>query len=211
MVYMFRDNREGLQKIAINTYMKSVEQDGLDNVVIITPRRNNCANSAAEINNRIVDLIADKSQKSMRIGDKYFYIGSKVMQIENNYEKNVFNGEIGYITDIQEKIEGSEKNIYFSVEYKTNESIRKIEYKRNELEQIDLAYAITTHKSQGSGYKTVIVIIDMTHYTLLDSCMLYTAITRAKKRCLLLSEPNAFKMSMENNKSKDRHTWLSLM
>lgn len=211
MVYMFRDNREGLQKIAINTYMKSIEQDGLDNVVVITPRRNNCVNSAAEINNRIVDLIADKSQKSMKIGDKYFYVGSKVMQIENNYERNVFNGEIGYITDIQEKIEGSEKNIYFSVEYKTNERTKKVEYKRNELEQIDLAYAITTHKSQGSGYKTVIVIIDMTHYTLLDSCMLYTAITRAKKRCLLLSEPNAFKMSMENNKSKDRHTWLGLM
>ena len=70
---------------------------------------------------------------------------------------------------------------------------------------------MTVHKSQGSGYKTVIIITDMTHYTLLDTCLLYTAITRAKKRCLLLSEPSAFKMCMNNNKSKSRQTWLKDM
>ena len=92
-----------------------------------------------------------------------------------------------------------------------NDQTKVISYTRSELDQLDLAYAMTIHKSQGSGYKTVIILIDMTHYTLLDTCLLYTAITRAKKRCLLLAEPQAFKMCMDNNKSKNRQTWLKEM
>jgi ATP-dependent exoDNAse (exonuclease V), alpha subunit - helicase superfamily I member len=64
---------------------------------------------------------------------------------------------------------------------------------------------------QGSGFKTVIVIIDNTHYTLLDTCLLYTAITRAKKRCLLVAEPSAFKKCLNTNKSIVRQTWLKDM
>jgi exodeoxyribonuclease V alpha subunit len=89
-----------------------------------------------------------------------------------------------------------------------NDNIKTVEYTRNELDQLELAYCCTCHKLQGSGYNTVIIIIDMTHYTLLDTCLLYTAITRAKKRCLLLAEPKAYKMCIETNKSQNRQTWL---
>lgn len=210
MIYMFRDSREALQNIAIKTYMKSIEEDGLDNTIIITPRREKCNNSALEINKKITDLLFTKSDKHMQFGERIYYVGSKVMQTDNNYEKNVFNGEIGYITSIYDtEVEG--KNvIQFDVEFKLGEQIKMVTYNRNELDQLDLAYAATVHKVQGSGYKNVIIIIDMTHYTLLDTCMLYTAITRAKKRCLLLAEPAAFKMCMTNNKSISRQTWLSL-
>ena len=208
MTYMFRDSREGLQNIAVKTYLKAIEQDGMDEVVVITPRKEHCDNSTLEINKRIVDALADKSGRSMKIGQKEFFVGSKVMQMDNNYEKNVFNGEVGYITDIYDIQEGKEKIVQFTVEFKINDQTKTVVYNRNELEQLDLAYAITIHKSQGSGYKTVIIVIDMTHYTLLDTCLLYTAITRAKKRCLLLSEPSAFKTCMNNNKSKSRQTWL---
>ena len=210
MIYMFRDSREALQNIAIKTYMKSIEEDGLDNTIIITPRREKCNNSALEINKKITDLLFTKSDKHMQFGERIYYVGSKVMQTDNNYEKNVFNGEIGYITSIYDtEVEG--KNIIqFDVEFKLGEQTKMVTYNRNELDQLDLAYAATVHKVQGSGYKNVIIIIDMTHYTLLDTCMLYTAITRAKKRCLLLAEPAAFKMCMTNNKSISRQTWLSL-
>lgn len=210
MIYMFRDSREALQNIAIKTYMKSIEEDGLDNTIIITPRREKCNNSALEINKKITDLLFTKSNKHMQFGERIYYVGSKVMQTDNNYEKNVFNGEIGYITSIYDtEVEG--KNIIqFDVEFKLGEQTKMVTYNRNELDQLDLAYAATVHKVQGSGYKNVIIIIDMTHYTLLDTCMLYTAITRAKKRCLLLAEPAAFKMCMTNNKSISRQTWLSL-
>ncbi|WP_390572095.1 AAA family ATPase [Blautia caecimuris] len=211
MIYMFRDTREGMTRIAINTYMKSIQEDGMDNVAIIVPRRKNCENSTDEINKKIVDLVCNKMEKSVRFSNKTFYVGSKVTQMDNNYDKNVFNGEIGYITKIEEVTDENEKNVYITVKYSMNNETKYVVYQRKELDQIDFAYALTVHKTQGQSIKTVIIIIDMTHYTLLDTCLLYTAITRAKKRCLLLSEPKAFKMCMENNKSKTRNTWLSIM
>lgn len=211
MTYMFRDTREGLRNIAIKSYLKAIEQDGLDEVAIITPRKENCENSTLEINIKLSDLLLDKHGKTMKLGKKEYLVGSKVMQVDNNYEKNVFNGEVGYITKIEDVQNGKEKAVQFEVEFKMNDQTKVITYSRNELDQLDLAYAMTIHKSQGSGYKTVIILIDMTHYTLLDTCLLYTAITRAKKRCLLLAEPAAFKMCMDNNKSKNRQTWLKDM
>lgn len=211
MIYMFRDTREGMTRIAINTYMKSIQEDGMDNVAIIVPRRKNCENSTDEINKKIVDLVCNKMEKSVKFGNKTFYVGSKVTQMDNNYDKNVFNGEIGYITKIKEVTDENEKNVYITVKYTMNNETKYVVYQRKELDQIDFAYALTVHKTQGQSIKTVIIIIDMTHYTLLDTCLLYTAITRAKKRCLLLAEPKAFKICMENNKSKTRNTWLSIM
>lgn len=211
MTYMFRDTKEGLKNIAIKSYLKAIEQDGMDEVVIITPRKENCENSTLEINIKLSDILLDKKNKIMKYGRKEYLIGSKVMQVDNNYEKNVFNGEVGYITNIEENNNGKEKTLDFTVEFKLGDQVKVVKYSRNELEQLDLAYAMTIHKSQGSGYKTVIILIDMAHYTLLDTCLLYTAITRAKKRCLLLAEPAAFKMCMQNNKSKSRQTWLKEM
>jgi exodeoxyribonuclease V alpha subunit len=146
MTYMFRDTREGLQNIAINTYLKAIEQDGMDEVIIITPRRNNCLNSAEEINIRLIDILLHDKNVKMKLGRKEYLIGSKVMQTENNYEKNVFNGEVGYITSISEAKQGKEKKIIFTVEYTMNGNTKTIEYSRNELDQLDLAYAVTVHK-----------------------------------------------------------------
>lgn len=208
MTYMFRDNREGLRKIAINTYMKSIDEVGIDNLVIVTPRRENCVNSTIEINNIINDLYVKNKSKKMVYGTRTYYIGSKVMQTDNNYEKNVFNGETGYITNIEEYKKDKENIVEFEVDFVMGETHKIVRYSKKELDQLELAYAITCHKSQGSGYHTVISIIDNTHYSLLDGCMLYTALTRAKKRCLLLAEPSAFKQCVYNNKSKERQTWL---
>ncbi|MCM1167674.1 MAG: ATP-dependent RecD-like DNA helicase, partial [Ruminococcus sp.] len=75
--------------------------------------------------------------------------------------------------------------------------------------EIELAYALTIHVTQGSGYDNVIVLIDNSHFKLLDSCLLYTAVTRAKKRCLLIAEPSAFEKCI-NSKASERKTWLLL-
>ena len=69
---------------------------------------------------------------------------------------------------------------------------------------------MSVHKLQGSEYDYVIIALDNSHYVLLDRCMLYTAITRAKKMCILVSQPSAFKRAMKINKTNDRQTWLSL-
>ena len=215
MYYLFRDSRDTLNKIAINTYLASVKTDGLDEVVIITPRKKGCANSSSEINKIIQQMLLGKEKQTIKSSVQEFKLGAKVMQIVNNYEKNIFNGEIGYITYIGEKTEGKKKVQYCEVSYddplsKVENHKKIIEYKSNELNELELAYALTCHKCQGSGVNTVIGIIDNTHYTLLDNCMLYTLITRAKKRCCLLSEPSAFIRCIKTNHNTSRQTWLSL-
>jgi exodeoxyribonuclease V alpha subunit len=204
MYYMFRESREGMQNIAINTYLKSIENDGIDEVVIAIPRKKDCVNSAFEINKIIQEKLLSGKQSIDKSYIKY-RLGAKVMQIVNDYEKNVFNGEVGYITNIYK----DEKNREFcDITYKSNDTEKVITYSKTELDNVDLAYAMTVHKLQGSGYKTVIGIVDNTHYSLLDNCMLYTMITRAKKRCCLLAEPSAFIKCIKTNHNSARQTWL---
>jgi exodeoxyribonuclease V alpha subunit len=204
MYYMFRENREALNDIAIKTFLKTIEDSnvGIDETIIVVPRKQDCINSTHEINIQIQDALLDKSVPFILKNNIKFKLGAKVMQIENNYDKNIFNGDIGYV----DKIWQDDKNNteHFQIKFQD----RTVEYSKNELSQIDFAYALTCHKCQGSGYHTVIAIIDTTHYTLLDTHMLYTMITRAKKRCLLLADPKAFKRCLDNNCSTIRKTWL---
>ena len=85
-----------------------------------------------------------------------------------------------------------------------------VDYTRDELKTVLLGYSMSVHRVQGSEYDYAIVVIDNTHFTLLDRCLLYTAITRAKKMCILVAQPTAFKMAIKRSFSNNRQTWLSL-
>lgn len=222
MCYMFRTNRESLFNIAIKSFLKAVEKDGIDNVVIAVPRKQGCLNSTREINKVIQDKLLCDVLQSIEGYEITFKLGAKVMQTVNDYDKNVFNGEIGYITKIGERYEGKKKEEYCVVTYKclihdqnNNESnkftigTKEIEYAKKELDTLDLAYAMTVHKLQGAGRNTVIGIIDNTHYQLLDNCILYTLLTRAKKRSLLLAEPDAFLKCIRTSHNR-RNTWMMI-
>lgn len=204
MYYLFRDNRQRLFDIAVKTFVKSVETDGIDNVVIITPRRKDCLNSAVELNKKIQDELIPSTEPSITCQDIEYRKGAKVMQIVNNYDENVFNGEIGFITDIRSENNGKKTVMVASVDFGGG---KVIDYSQTEMAQLDLAYAVTVHKIQGSGIKTVIGIIDNSHYKLLDNCILYTLLTRAKKRCLLLAEPTAFNQCIRTSHNR-RNTWI---
>lgn len=211
MYYMFRTNRQSLFNIAVKTFIKSVESDGIDNVVIAVPRRKDCLNSTNEINKVIQNELLGDVLESIEGFDTTFKLGAKVMQTVNDYDKNVFNGEIGYVTKISERYDGKKKEEYCEVTYTDIFGKDKIiEYTKKELAALDLAYAMTVHKLQGAGRKTVIGIIDNTHHQLLDNCMLYTLLTRAKKRCLLLAEPEAFLQCIRTSHN-NRNTWMMLM
>lgn len=127
-----------------------------------------------------------------------FKIGDKAMQIKNNYEKLVFNGDIGTIEDIN-----SEDKKVFIKYYE-----RVIEYEFDELDEITLAYAISIHKSQGSEFAAVIIPIFTQHFALLQRNLIYTAITRAKKLCIFIGQVRAMAMAIKNNKSIARKTFL---
>ena len=131
--------------------------------------------------------------------DLPFRPGDKVMQIRNNYDKDVFNGDIGLVRsiDMESKV--------LTVDFEG----RAVTYERNQSDELILAYATTVHKSQGSEYQAVILPMTTSHYMMLQRNLLYTAITRARTLCVLIGSPRAFRLAISNNRIKNRYTNLS--
>jgi exodeoxyribonuclease V alpha subunit len=131
-------------------------------------------------------------------GSRIFRLGDKVMQIVNNYEKEVFNGDIGWVV----RIDQEEKEL--TVEFDS----RVISYDYSELDELVLAYAISVHKSQGSEYPAIILPVATQHYVLLQRNLIYTGITRAKKLVVLIGTKKALAIAIKNNKPQLRFTYL---
>ena len=208
MTYCFRENHDNMQAIAIKRYLKAMDEDGVDNVVLIVPRKAKCPNSTEEINRIIQEQIFPRTQKQIKYGNKVFMLGAKVIQTVNDYEKGVVNGEIGYITDVLPQVPKEVPCVV--VKYIGEDGKAKfVEYTRTHLNEISLAYCLTCHRFQGSQAQSVVVVVDSSHYKLLSRSWLYTALTRAQKRCLLIAEPNAFARCIKTDASR-RRTWMSL-
>ena len=120
------------------------------------------------------------------------------MQIRNNYDKAVFNGDIGILQTI------NHEDSYFDVVFDE----RLVRYEFDEINELMLAYAITIHKSQGSEYPAVIIPLFTQHFALLQRNLIYTAITRAKKLCIIVGQVKALAIAIKNNKSISRLTFL---
>lgn len=131
-------------------------------------------------------------------GNNTFRIGDKVIQTRNNYDKNVFNGDMGIIHAIA--VDRSGVTIAF-----TNECI---EYSKGELSEVQLAYCISIHKSQGSEYPAVIILLLKQHFLLLQRNLVYTGITRARQKVYLVGSLDAYAMAIRNNEQQVRRTHL---
>ncbi|MED5579608.1 MAG: ATP-dependent RecD-like DNA helicase [Nitrospinota bacterium] len=137
--------------------------------------------------------------ESFNIGERSFRIGDKLIQGRNNYEKNVFNGDIGVI----QSCDISNTNI--KIAYDSN----LIEYSFNELDELTHAFAITVHKSQGSEYPAVIIPLHTQHYPMLQRNLVYTALTRAKKLVVFVGTKKAMSIAVRNGDVKQRYSLLS--
>lgn len=209
MMYKFFPNRDKIHDFATKAYLDAVEKFGLDNVMLISPRKNKVENSVEGFNKDIQDIYITDKSNYFEFGKTKYYVGDKVIHKVNNYDKNVVNGEIGIVADISkdEIIVDYGFDIYELME--NQREIKKfITYTKEDLQELSLGYASTVHSAQGSQADIVIVVLDNTHHILLDATMLYTAITRASKKCLLIAEPTAFKRCINNNKTIDRQTFL---
>ena len=152
---------------------------------------------ARELNRRLQETCnpPHNSKNELTLGDRLFREGDRVMQTKNNYDLEVFNGDIGRITFIDRR-EGK-----VAIEYD-----RLVHYRRSDLEQLVLAYAITIHKSQGSEYPCVVFPITTAHWIMLQRNLLYTGITRAKKFCILIGQKKALWRAIKNTDTARRYS-----
>jgi exodeoxyribonuclease V alpha subunit len=148
--------------------------------------------------NTLLQAALNPSGPSLSRAGYVYRQGDKVMQIRNNYDKNVFNGDIGYITGVDE----SERTLLVTFDEKA------VEYEISELDELVLAYAVTIHKSQGSEFPIVVIPVTMKHFVMLQRNLIYTGITRAKKICVIVGTTKAIGYAVRNNPVCDRNTML---
>ena len=131
-------------------------------------------------------------------GERAFRRGDKVMQLKNDYDRNVFNGDIGVIASID-----GEGMLVVDFDGRT------ASYERAELDQLVHAYAVSVHKSQGSEYPAVVIPLVTQHFMMLQRSLLYTAVTRGKKLVVLVGTRRAVQLAVNNADAKRRYTWLA--
>jgi exodeoxyribonuclease V alpha subunit len=171
--------------------------DSIKDIQVLTPMYR--GDSGATNLNRILQSGLNSSTKSVNRSGRFYKVGDKVMQLRNNYDKDIFNGDIGYVSniDLEEQF----------VQIDLGDKL--INYEFSELDEVTIAYAVSVHKSQGSEYPCVILPLTTSHYLMLQRNLLYTAITRASKLMILVGTKKALTIAVKNDKIKRRYTSLS--
>ncbi len=165
-------------------------------VMVLTPmQRGECG--AVNLN-QVLQEAMNPTGIFLRRGGTQYRLNDKVMQIRNDYDKEVFNGDIGTITKVD--MEERELTALFDE--------REVVYDVTELDELSLAYAVTIHKSQGSEYPIVVMPFTMSHFVMLQRNLLYTGVTRAKKILVLVGEKKAVYYAIKNETTTGRNTWL---
>lgn len=165
-------------------------------IQVLTPMQRGVV-GAANLN-MVLQQALNKSTESLSRSGYTFKKGDRVMQIRNNYDKDVFNGDIGFVDSI------NSEDRTLTVDFDG----QKVEYEVSELDELTLAYATTIHKAQGSEYPIMVMPVLMSHYIMLQRNLIYTGITRAKKICVLIGQPKALSYSIRNLTVTDRNTRL---
>ncbi len=168
----------------------------IEDIQVLTPMHRGVV-GASNLNAELQKCLNPSTDELMR-GGKTLKVWDKVMQIRNNYDKEVFNGDIGRIT----RIDREEQEVV------VNYDGRAVPYEYTELDEIVQAYAVSVHKSQGSEYPVVVIPIVTQHYMLLQRNLLYTGITRGKKMVVLVGTKKAIAIAIKNNKPQKRYTLL---
>jgi len=148
--------------------------------------------------NQVIQNAVNPGEEGLRRGGFLFKVRDKVMQIRNNYDKEVFNGDIGVITSIDLE----DRSLLIDYDG------RSVEYDVTELDEVVLAYATTIHKSQGSEYPIVVMPVMMSHYVMLQRNLIYTGVTRAKKILVMIGTKKALSYAVHNVTVKKRNTLL---
>ncbi len=172
--------------------------DPLRDIQVLSPMNKGVLGTKA-LNELLQETLNPGNRKKLVRFGTSFAEGDKVIQLVNNYDREVFNGDIGRIVSVDEE-EGS-----MTVRYDDRDAV----YEAADLDEITLAYAITIHKSQGSEYPAVVIPLAMQHFTLLERNLIYTAVTRAKKLVMIIGDPRALALAIAEKRASGRLTGLA--
>ena len=169
----------------------------IDDIQILCPMQR--GSTGTQQLNQLLQETLNPQHKKIKYGSWEYRLHDKVMQVRNNYDKNVYNGDIGRISGIDEV----NRIIYINFDGMTKE------YPLGDMDEVVLAYAMTVHKSQGSEYPVVIAPLTTQHFMMLQRNLLYTCVTRAKKVFILIGSKKAIAMAVKNDRITKRNTRLS--
>jgi exodeoxyribonuclease V alpha subunit len=202
--YIFiKEDPDEAAELLVDVVKKRVPQkfgfDPMDDIQVLSPMYN----GSVGVNNLNLLLQASlnppaSKKPERRLGGRVFRTGDKVMQTVNNYDKNVYNGDIGRITNI----DPIQQIITINIDG------APVLYDFLEMDELVHAYAVSVHKSQGAEYPCVVVPVLTQHYMMLQRNLLYTAVTRAKKLAILIGTRKAIAIAVKNNKTTERHSAL---
>jgi exodeoxyribonuclease V alpha subunit len=203
--FISRDDPEAARATIVELVAERIPQrfgfDAITDVQVLAPMHRGELGTAA-LNRALQDRLNPRPAEptaELTRGERVFRRGDKVMQLRNDYDKAVFNGDIGVIATID-----------------TDEGVVRVEfdgkiasYERAELDQLSHAYAVSIHKSQGSEYPAVVIPLATQHYMMLQRSLLYTAVTRGKKLVVIVGSRRAIALAVKNADAKRRYTWLA--
>lgn len=197
----FAAEQEAAEFVA-RTYARCVAAAGWGSVQVLSPMHKNIC--GVQNLNRLLQQYMNPpapTKPELTVGGSVLRLGDKVMQIRNNYEKDVFNGDIGRIVKLEDK--------KLTVAYPERPEGDYVIYEQGEAEELQLAYAMSVHKSQGSEYPVVILLMVPSHYIMLQRNLLYTAVTRARERVVVVGSRGAVRTAVENDKTRRRYSLLA--
>jgi exodeoxyribonuclease V alpha subunit len=171
--------------------------DPVRDIQVLTPMNRGPAGAVAL--NEALQASLNPSGQALVRGSRTYRVGDKVMQLRNDYDKNVFNGDVGLVSSIDP--EESTMLVRFDD--------RDVSFDASEIDDLVLAYACTVHKSQGSEYPAVVIPLLTTHFVMLSKNLLYTAVTRGKRLVVLVCDPRALELALSQRRREERRTWLA--
>ena len=199
--FLLCDSQEDAAAAIIERYCQEIESNGIEHVQILSPFRTEGAASSDHLNAAIREIVNpfQSTEDEVRIGPKTFRVGDRIMQTKNT--DKVSNGDLGFIRYIDDTPDGKRIGLEFGEN-------RSLEYSTEDLVNLDLAYATTIHKAMGSEYDIVLMPILKAHYIMLYRNLLYTGITRARKKVVLAGEKSVLFMAIHKNEISKRNTLL---